>query len=151
MIPEANELYKDRYGNLIRVISPASDITSGERTVVFCDIYDASRVFTATLEDFQALYLKTQRPNDISGASIPEEEDQSEGVPEELLRFLDAETFEEKLEIFHGMRSIADDALIDAVAVSLDTEIDAGALEERFNKLEEHLKTLKKYECNRLR
>ncbi|MCR4908217.1 MAG: hypothetical protein K5985_05245 [Lachnospiraceae bacterium] len=151
MIPEANELYKDRYGNLIRVISPASDITSGERTVVFCDIYDAARVYTAALKDFQALYLKTQRPDDISPEQPEIQDSQGAGVPEELLKFLDAETFEEKLEIFHGMRGIADDALIDAVAVSLDTEIAAGALEDRFEKLEEHLKTLKKYECNRLR
>ncbi len=151
MIPEANELYKDRYGNMIRVISPASDITSGERTVVFCDIYDASRVYTAALKEFCALYLKTQRPDDTPGEPEDLKEDQGAGVPEDLLRFLDAETFEEKLEIFHGMKAIADDALIDAVAVSLDTEIDAGALEERFEKLEEHLKTLKRYECTRLR
>mgnify|MGYP006916316086 CR=1 FL=1 len=75
------------------------------------------------------------------------EENTGEGqVNEYLMEFLDAETFDEKLEVLRRIRLNIDDKTIDAIAVAIDTEIPAGSVDERYDKLMEHMKMKKKYE-----
>ena len=68
-----------------------------------------------------------------------------------LASFLDAESYEEKLEVFRAMRSRADADMLNTVAVSLDLELPGGTLEEQYETLKNCLLTLERYECNRLR
>ena len=67
-------------------------------------------------------------------------------VNEYLMEFLDAETFDEKIEVLRSIRSKIDNGTIDAIAVAMDTEIPAGDLDERYDKLMEHMRMKKKYE-----
>ena len=68
-----------------------------------------------------------------------------------LLRFLDAETFEEKRNILIQAKNEIDDRLIDDIAVSIDVTIDEGELSDRFNSLLQCVDTFSKYEVNRFR
>ena len=68
-----------------------------------------------------------------------------------LASFLDAESYEEKLEVFRDMRGRADADMLNTVAVSLDLELSGGTLEEQYEMLKNCLLTLERYECNRLR
>lgn len=68
-----------------------------------------------------------------------------------LASFLDAESYEEKLEVFRAMRGRADADMLNTVAVSLDLELPGGTLEEQYETLKNCLLTLERYECNRLR
>lgn len=68
-----------------------------------------------------------------------------------LLKFLDADTYEEKLDILTSMHARIDQEMINTIAVALDVEIAPGETEERYRQLKECLITLEKYECNRLR
>ncbi|MBO6138318.1 MAG: hypothetical protein J6O71_06870 [Lachnospiraceae bacterium] len=77
------------------------------------------------------------------GAEDQEEEGR---VNENLMEFLDAETFDERLEVLRRIRTTIDDRTIDAIAVAIDTEIPAGSVEERYDKLLEHMQMKKKYE-----
>ena len=43
-----------------------------------------------------------------------------------LLRFLDAETYEDKLELFQSWEAYADDQLLESIAVSLDVVLGKG-------------------------
>ncbi len=68
-----------------------------------------------------------------------------------LLAFLDADSYEEKLEVFASLEGRVDLHLLNAIAASLDLELSEGSLEEQYDTLKNCLMTLERYECNRLR
>lgn len=68
-----------------------------------------------------------------------------------LLAFLDADSYEEKLEVFASLEGKADLHMLNAIAASLDLELSEGSLEEQYDTLKNCLMTLERYECNRLR
>ena len=68
-----------------------------------------------------------------------------------LLAFLDADSYEEKLEVFASLEGKVDLHMLNAIATSLDLELSEGSLEEQYDTLKSCLMTLERYECNRLR
>ena len=92
----------------------------------------------------------------MNGDSFRQEEnlwmEEEEAVLDPLLmKFLDADTYEDKLNILVGLQSRITDEMLNTIAVSLDLELEEGELEERYQTLKNCLITLEKYECNRLR
>ena len=95
--------------------------------------------------------LKNERMQSVNG-------DVNEGAAEEkpaqfdaLMSFLDADTYEEKLEILYRMQLDLNDYLIDTMAVSLDVVIPDGDIDERYRQLKGCLQAKQKYEINRFR
>ena len=68
-----------------------------------------------------------------------------------LLAFLDADSYEEKLEVFASLEGKVDLHMLNAIAASLDLELSEGSLEEQYDTLKSCLMTLERYEGNRLR
>lgn len=68
-----------------------------------------------------------------------------------LLEFLDADSYEKKLQILSSLHPRITDAMIDTMAVSLDTEIKEGDIEMRYSEIKNCLITMERFECNRLR
>ena len=68
-----------------------------------------------------------------------------------LLAFLDADSYEEQLEVFASLEGKVDLHMLNAIAASLDLELSEGSLEEQYDTLKSCLMTLERYECNRLR
>ena len=68
-----------------------------------------------------------------------------------LLAFLDADSYEEKLEVFASLEGKVDLHMLNAIAAYLDLELSEGSLEEQYDTLKSCLMTLERYECNRLR
>ena len=68
-----------------------------------------------------------------------------------LLAFFDADSYEEKLEVFASLEGKVDLHMLNAIAASLDLELSEGSLEEQYDTLKSCLMTLERYECNRLR
>ena len=68
-----------------------------------------------------------------------------------LMSFLDADTYEEKLEILYRMQLDLNDYLIDTMAVSLDVVIPEGDIDERYRQLKSCLQAKQKYEIHRFR
>lgn len=68
-----------------------------------------------------------------------------------IAEFLDADSYEKKLQILSTLHSRITDAMIDTIAVSLDTEIKEGDIERRYSELKNCLLTMERFECNRLR
>ena len=68
-----------------------------------------------------------------------------------LLALLDADSYEEKLEVFASLEGKVDLHMLNAIAASLDLELSEGSLEEQYDTLKSCLMTLERYECNRLR
>ena len=68
-----------------------------------------------------------------------------------LLKFLEADTYEEKLEILSMLHPRITDDMIDTMAVCLDIEVKSGDIEQRYSEILNCLLTMERFECNRLR
>lgn len=75
----------------------------------------------------------------------------SDALDEGVLEFLDADSYEKKLQILSMLHPRITDAMIDTMAVSLDTEVKEGDIETRYNEIRNCLLTMERFECNRLR
>ena len=67
-----------------------------------------------------------------------------------LMKFLDAESFDEKYQIVSEMYADIDDKLIDDLAVCLDVVIPEGKLTDRYMELKHCIRTRQKYEGSRM-
>lgn len=72
-------------------------------------------------------------------------------LDEGLVAFLDAASYEKKLQILSSLHPRITDSMIDTMAVSLDTEVKEGDIETRYNEIKNCLLTMERFECNRLR
>lgn len=68
-----------------------------------------------------------------------------------VLEFLDADDYEQRLNILAGLHHRITDDMITTMAIACDVEINDGDTEERYEALKTCLLTLERYECNRLR
>ena len=95
---------------------------------------------------------KDERKEDSgSETTISETTISENGINPWLIRFLDAENFDEKYEILCEMRSDITDRLIDDIAVVMDVAIPEGKLSERYAQLKTCVRTRQKYESSRFR
>lgn len=79
------------------------------------------------------------------------EDTTGETVNSLLLKFLDAETYNEKLELIVTSRKHLTDRLINDMAVALDITVDEGPLDERIERLIYSLQTMSRFEQRRWR
>lgn len=86
--------------------------------------------------------------NNTPGEEASEEEPNLDPL---LLEFLDADTYEERLNILAALHHRITDEMITTMAIACDIEVENGDTEERYESLKGCLLTLEKYECNRLR
>ncbi|MGN0293963.1 MAG: hypothetical protein ACI4D3_08185 [Lachnospiraceae bacterium] len=68
-----------------------------------------------------------------------------------MLRFLEASSCSEKLEILDLMKGKLTDSMLESMAISMDYELGGGSVEEKYYALERFLKTRNRYEGSRLR
>lgn len=88
-----------------------------------------------------------------SAASAPKADTKEEEFTLDpgLVEFLDADSYEKKLQILSSLHNRITDAMIDTMAVSLDTEVKEGDIEARYAEIRNCLITMERFECNRLR
>ena len=91
---------------------------------------------------------KPKEPQPVQDAELTEEELQLDPL---LLDFLDADTYEEKLNILSALHSRITDDMITTMAIASDVEVAEGELEVRYTQLKNCLLTLDRYEINRIR
>lgn len=80
-----------------------------------------------------------------------EEEVKEAGEDDFLDKFLDADTYEEKLDIFTDMWKTINENNIDNVATIMDLNLTGETLEEKYKEILSHLKMRARYESSRLR
>ena len=94
--------------------------------------------------------LKQEPEQEIAG--IPLEKEQEElNIDPLVLEFLDADSYEERLNILAALHHRITDEMINTMAISVDLEIEEGDTEQRYEELKNCLLTFEKFECNRLR
>lgn len=84
-------------------------------------------------------------------APVSPAEDEEPALDPLVLEFLDADSYEEKLNILAGLHHRITNEMITTMAISCDIEVNDGDPEERYEELKNCLLTMEKFECNRLR
>ena len=79
------------------------------------------------------------------------ESDEQLNIDPLVMEFLDADTYEQRLNVLAALRDRVTDDMINTMAVAVDLEIKDGEIGERYEELKRCLLTYEKYECNRLR
>lgn len=80
-----------------------------------------------------------------------EEQEQELNLDPLVMEFLDADTYEQRLNILVALHGRITDEMINTMAVAVDLEVKEGDIETRYEELKNCLLTFEKYECNRLR
>lgn len=86
-----------------------------------------------------------------AAAGMPEQDQEELNIDPLVLEFLDADSYEERLNILAALHHRITDEMINTMAVSVDLEIEEGDTQERYEELKNCLLTLERFECNRLR
>lgn len=97
------------------------------------------------------VYAEPKAEQLVSQKAVVAEEEEKVALDPGLLKFLEADTYEEKLEILSMLHPRITDAMIDTMAVSLDVEVKSGDIEQRYSEILNCLLTMERFECNRLR
>lgn len=90
--------------------------------------------------------IQANTANDI----VDKEEEELEVSPL-LLKFLDCDTFAEKLDLFTSFKGKVDDNLLNAIAVSLDIAVEKEDLMEKYDEIRNCLITFERFEDTRMR
>lgn len=178
-IPQPGEIYQHFKGNLYRIVTLAKHTETEEAMVVYQALYGNFEVWVRPLSMFmekldQEKYRFTLVPS-VAGVSPAVTQPQSESVKEAVqesekasektleeeaaelnlhplvLKFLEADGYEEKLDILASMHSCITESMLNTVAISLDMEVSGEDLEADYQSVKNGLLMLVKYECSRLR
>lgn len=159
-IPKPHEIYKHFKGNSYEVLAIAEHSETGEELVIYKALYGEGKIYARPVAMFTEKVDKDKYPEAAQEYrfALQIEEAEGETEPEEelhidpsVLAFLEADSYERRLEILVSMEQRITDDMITTMAVACDVEVPKGTVEERFNGLKNCLVTLEKYECNRLR
>jgi len=175
--PRPYDKYRHFKGNMYQILAIAEDSEDASEKVVYQALYGNYKIYVrdmamflsrvdhmkypeATQEyRFQLWDEKEEEDNLISflqgndnkevKRSLTQEEEAV--LPEVLSKFLDSDSYEEKLNILSMNRSQITEDILNTIAVSLDLELKQDGIEEKFEELKNCLLMLEKFECNRLR
>ncbi len=180
-IPKPGQIYRHFKGHLYQIVAIARHSETLEALVIYQALYGEFQVYARPLHMFMSeldkekysdvkqrerfelvrvaneitmdeAYVEAEEmvPPVAEHAEVqtaPEVPQLDAGVEE----FLDADSYEEKMRIFTGMQHRLTDDMINIMAISLDTEVPEGELEERIASLKNFLLMQVKYECSRVR
>jgi hypothetical protein len=90
------------------------------------------------------------KSDEIENSNKINEKEQNK-IYDDLERFYDADSYQEKLDILMPLRGKLTDVMITNIAISLDIVAQEGSLDDRFLSIVSCLETMKKYQSNRLR
>ena len=126
-----------------------SELVSGSQAVE--ETISGLQAVEETISGLQAVEEPVKESNEGSGGTENAEEMQQLNIDPLVMEFLEADTYEQRLNILAALRSRITDEMINTMAMAVDLEIKEGDVEERYEELRNCLLTFEKYECNRLR
>lgn len=135
------DIYYSRKSNkAVQVISQCRILPDGTKAICFQELSGDYEVFVMAAEHFARIFYKRgqyehfdeddQKKINQSGLHqkriCQNENTQSEEEVSGIIRFLDAETYKEKIKILEEMKDELDDRTLNNMAVSLDLSIEDG-------------------------
>lgn len=172
-IPKPYEIYKHFKGNLYQIVAVAQHSETGEQLVIYQALYGDFKIYARPLEMFVGKVDRVKYPDaaqeyrfelqnreqPVQAVEVSEEffKEASEEASEEVsldplvIEFLDADTYEQRLNILAGLHHRITGEMLTTMAISCDVEVNEGTIEERYEALRNCLLTMERFECNRLR
>lgn len=147
---KAGEYYRHFKGGLYQVTGIARDADTEKKVVVYQALYGKEELWVRDYEEFVSLVDREKYPEAEQEYRFEKAEEPKEMNPM-LLRFLDAESYEDKLELFQAWEGCADEQLLESIAISLDVVLSKGSVREKYRQLLNCLKTMEHFETNRFR
>jgi hypothetical protein len=170
--PKPQEIYRHFKGNIYQIVTLAHDSETFADVVVYQQLYAPYEVYVRPLDMFMSHVDLEKYPDagqkyrfekiepkpiakkevqEISNKETQPSKIESSSLDAGIEEFLDADSYEKKLEILSMLHPRITDDMINTMAVSLDTEVKEGDIETRYNDIKTCLLTLERFECNRLR
>ncbi|MBQ4068904.1 MAG: DUF1653 domain-containing protein [Lachnospiraceae bacterium] len=173
------QIYRHFKDKMYQIVCVAKHSETGEKLVIYQKLYDDYAVHARPYEMFLSEVDHDKYPEvkqkyrfelvepveadskvdnvSIDSASSEEnmisehtaEEEVGEGCNNDLIAFLDAETYEEKHNLLVSMKNRLTDRLIDDIAASMDVMVDEGDLNKRYKSLLTCIDTKAKFEIMR--
>lgn len=174
-IPRAQEIYRHFKGNVYQVVTVAEHTETGESLVVYQAMYGNFKIYARPLAMFLGKVDKQKYPQAkqeyrfekvttgpsgetamvskpaVEATAVVDAKAEEAQLDPLLLEFLDADSYEEQLNILAALHHRITDDMITTMAIASDVEVEDGDLETRYNELKNCLLTLEKYETNRMR
>ena len=178
-IPSPQQIYRHFKGNLYQIVTLAEHSESGDMLVVYQAMYGEFKVYARPLSMFMEKVDKNKYPDvkqeyrfeqvavkhgqqefltegenakintDVMMQSADEEEEPA--LDPLVLEFLDADTYEQRLNILAALHHRITDDMINTMAIAVDVEVEDGDIEQRYADLKNCLLLYDKFECNRMR
>lgn len=101
-------------------------------------------------EDITKKEEKQENPSENVPKQEPEASMEEGFVDPMVMDFLDADTYEERLNILAALHHRITDDMINTMAIAVDVEIEDGPIETRYEELKHCLITFQKYQCSRM-
>jgi len=154
--PLAHEIYRYFNGDLYQIIATAEHFETGECYVVYQALYGEYKTYILPLDQFGVKVDKEEYPEadqdfifQLKEAAKTDQGGAEASLDPLILEFLEAESYENRLNILAGLHHRITDEMITTMAIACDIELEEEGLEERYEALRNCLVTLEKYECNR--
>lgn len=169
--PKPGELYRHFKNKLYQIVTVATHSETGEKLVIYQALYDDFGVYARPLDmfvsevdhekypdvkqkyRFERITPQTkQTDTQVKSEAQVAEADEDQAPNPQLIKFLDADTLEDKYNILVSMSDTITDRLLDDMAVVMDVVIPEAPLKERYEDLKNIIRTRQHYEfANRLR
>ncbi len=150
-VPKKGEIYKHFKGNLYEIVTIAEHSETGEELVIYQALYGEGKIYARPVSDFVVKLPKEKYPEASQEYRFVLQDVKEESVDPLVMEFLDAGTYEERLELLDKMKETITDDMINTMAVVCDVEVPEGEISVRYENFKNCLITLRKYECSRLR
>lgn len=122
------DIYYSRKSNkAVQVISQCRILPDGTHAICFQELSDNYEVYVMAVEHFSRIFYRKESDGRQTG-SVREQviQNKEEEKVSDIVRFLDAETYAEKIKILEAMKDDLDAHMLNNMAVSLDLSIEDG-------------------------
>lgn len=159
--------YKHFKNKLYQVKCIAYHSETKEKLVVYQALYGDFSVYVRPYDMFMSEVDRQKYPEvsqkyrfeqvELDGNAMPhvnqevKDVELEEKIDSRLERFLDARTYQDKLDVLAELSNDLDDEIIDMIAASIEVEVPEGSIASRYASLKNCILTHAKYECTRLR
>ena len=144
-IPKPHEIYKHFKGNLYQITAIAQHSETGEQLVVYQALYGDFKTYARPLDMFVSRVDKEKYPDakqeyrfELQGTDSQRQKERLEETEKQIaldplvLEFLDADSYEQRLNILAGLHHRITDDMITTMAIACDIEVNDGDVEERY-------------------
>ncbi len=147
-LPVADEIYRHFKGNEYKIVTIAEHSEDGSQMVVYQATYGEEKCYVRPLSMFMEEVDKEKYPDATQQYRFEKVEYK---VSPHVMRFLEADTYKEKLDIVSRLRDTITEDMIYTMAIAHDISLCEGDTEKKYESLCSALQILARYDGQRLR